>query len=89
MTTNQSLTVYTLEFCPHCDLLKAYLKEKGAPYSEEDMSSAESLTELRVNGVFVNEAPVLRKGDSFLTTYDLFSQGKVNTKVVDDLLLGD
>ena len=89
MTTNPSLIVYTLEFCPHCDLLKAYLKEKGAPYSEEDMSSAESLTELRVNGVFVNEAPVLRKGDSFLTTYDLFSQGKVNTKAVDDLLLGD
>ncbi|MEN6609919.1 MAG: glutaredoxin family protein [Methanoregulaceae archaeon] len=89
MTTTPSLTVYTLDCCPHCDLLKTYLKEKGAPYTEEDMSSAESLTELRVNGVFVNEAPVLRKGDTFLTTYDLFSSGKVNTGAVDAILSGD
>jgi len=89
MTTTQPLTVYTLEFCPHCDLLKAYLKEKGAPFTEEDMSSAESLTELRVNGVFVNEAPVLRKGDTFLTTFDLFSSGKVNERAVDAILSGD
>jgi hypothetical protein len=41
------------------------------------MSSAESLTELRVNGVFAMEAPVLRSGDLFLTTAELFAKGKV------------
>jgi glutaredoxin len=71
------LTVYTLENCPNCELLKDFLKRKGIRYQEEDMSSAASLTELRVNGVFAMEAPVLRQGDTFLTTLDLFSGGKV------------
>jgi len=39
------------------------------------MATAESLTELRINGVFVNEAPVLRGPGGFLTTRDLFSKG--------------
>jgi glutaredoxin len=71
------LTVYTLENCPNCELLKDFLKRKGIRFQEEDMSSAASLTELRVNGVFAMEAPVLRWGDTFLTTLDLFSGGKV------------
>ncbi|WP_342769654.1 hypothetical protein [Methanospirillum lacunae] len=36
------------------------------------MSSAASLTELRVNGVFVQEAPVLQMGKKFLTSKELF-----------------
>lgn len=71
------LTVYTLENCPNCELLKDFLKKKAIKFREEDMSSAASLTELRVNGVFAMEAPVLRQGDTFLTTLDLFSGGKV------------
>jgi hypothetical protein len=66
-------------------MLKEYLKNKGIPFSERDMSSAESLTDLRVNGVFVMEAPVLRGGDTFLTSDDLFSpdRGKVQDEVLD------
>ncbi|QSZ66875.1 glutaredoxin family protein [Methanofollis aquaemaris] len=82
-------TVYTLEFCPNCDLLKAYLAEKGYPYEEQDMSSAESLTEMRVNGVFVNEAPVLRLGDDFYTSSDLFEDGHVRGELVDGLASGE
>ncbi len=89
MSTQPQLTLYTLEYCPNCDLLKAYLKEKGVPFREEDMSTAESLTELRVNGIFVNEAPVLRNGDYFLTHKELFSAGNVIAKNVDALLTGD
>jgi glutaredoxin len=80
--------VYRLEFCPNCELLKAYLDGRGAAYAVEDMSSAESLTELRVNGVFASEAPVLRKGDVFLTSVELFRGGAVDAAVVDALLDG-
>jgi len=76
------LTVYTLENCPNCESLKVFLKRKGIKFREEDMSSAASLTELRVNGVFAMEAPVLRQGDTFLTTPDLFSGGKVKEESV-------
>jgi glutaredoxin len=83
--SGKSLILYTLEDCPNCEMLKEYLKKKGIPFSERDMSTAESLTDLRVNGVFVMEAPVLRGGDTFLTSDDLFSQdrGKVQEGVLD------
>jgi len=80
--------VYRLEFCPNCELLKAYLNERGVAFAEEEMSSAAALTELRVNGVFATEAPVLRKGDAFLTTTELFSGGAVDRAAVDALLDG-
>ncbi|MDD1661664.1 MAG: glutaredoxin family protein [Methanomicrobiales archaeon] len=82
------LTVYTLENCPNCELLKDFLGRKGIKFHEEDMSSAASLTELRVNGVFAMEAPVLRRGDTFLTTLDLFSGGKVKEDSVGRLAGG-
>jgi len=82
------LIVYTLDCCPNCDKLKAHLQKNGVSYSERDMSTAESLTELRVNGVFVNEAPVLQNGDDFLTTIDIFVSGAVNEGTVKKFLSG-
>jgi len=81
--SEKPLILYTLENCPNCDMLKKYLKGKGILFTERDMGSAESLTDLRVNGVFAMEAPVLRGGDTFLTSDDLFSRGKVQEGVLD------
>jgi glutaredoxin len=72
-----SLVVYTLENCPNCEMLKDYLKSRKVSYLEKDMSSADSLTDLRVNGCFAMEAPVLRKDDLFLTSAELFAGGRV------------
>jgi glutaredoxin len=83
------LVVYTLEHCPNCELLKAFLKQGGFPYVERDLSSAESLTELRVNGVFVNEAPVLQKSEDFFTSADLFPAGKLDGKHISQLIAGE
>jgi glutaredoxin len=82
------LTIYTLEYCPNCELLKEYLKGHHIPYQERDMATADSLTELRVNGVFVSEAPVLQKGDEFLTSPDLFMKGMVREEGIRKLLEG-
>jgi glutaredoxin len=70
-----NLVIYTLEYCPNCEILKEYLTEHHIPFDEKDMATAESLTELRINGVFVSEAPVLRCAGGFLTSRDLFSGG--------------
>lgn len=77
MSEKPVLIVYTLENCPNCEMLKDYLHSRRIMYTEKDMSSAESLTELRVNGVFAMEAPVLRSDELFLTSPELFSGGKV------------
>ncbi len=50
------------------------------------MASAEALTELRINGVFVQEAPVLQKDTSFYTSDDLFPGGVFQEKTVADLI---
>lgn len=80
------ITVYTTQTCPRCVRLKKLLGENNVAYSEADMSTPESLTELRINGVFTNEAPVLQIDDTFLEGDDLFSGNEVNTEVLGDLL---
>ena len=88
MPKSPQLIVYTLEHCPNCELLKGFLNKNGLKYSERDLSSAESLTELRVNGVFVNEAPVLQKSEDFYTSADLFPKGKLDTEYLSQLVSG-
>ncbi len=78
--------VYTLEFCPNCEILKEFLVSKDVPFVECDMASAEALTELRMNGIFVQEAPVLQKGDAFYTSGDLFPGGVFQEDLVADLI---
>nr|WP_292394886.1 glutaredoxin family protein [Methanoculleus sp. UBA303] len=78
--------VYTLEFCPNCEILKEFLASRGVPFVECDMASAEALTELRMNGIFVQEAPVLQKGDAFYTSADLFAGGAFREDLVADLI---
>lgn len=89
MTESVQLIVYTLETCPHCVILKNSLKKDGYTFSERDLSTAEALTELRVNGVFVNEAPVLQRGDDFYTTADLFPAGMLDDKKLSAILAGE
>ena len=89
MPKNPQLIVYTLEFCPNCELLKGFLKKGGYAFSERDLSTAESLTELRLNGVFVSEAPVLQKNDDFFTSADLFPSGKLDGAHITKLVAGE
>jgi glutaredoxin len=84
-----SVIVYALEDCPNCEQLKEYLTKNNIPFAEEDMSSAAALTELRINGVFAREAPVLRKGSVFLVSRQLFALGRVKEDVVDSLIKGE
>ena len=77
MSERPVLVIYTLENCPNCEMLKDFLRSRRVSFTERDMSSAESLTELRVNGVFAMEAPVLRSDELFLTSLNLFAGGKV------------
>jgi len=70
-------------------MLKKAIKKGGYKYSERDLSTAEALTELRVNGVFVNEAPVLQRGEEFYTTADLFPKGMLDDKKLGSILSGE
>jgi glutaredoxin len=89
MSNKPQIIIYTLENCPNCELLKEHLTRKGAAFDLRDMQEAAALTELRINGVFVREAPVLQKGKTFLTSADLFARGAVNEDAVAPILKGE
>jgi glutaredoxin len=78
--------VYTLEVCPNCIKLKEALTKAGIRYDERDMQSAESITEMRVNGCFAMEAPVLQVGEIFAESSTLFEQGTVDMQYVRQMI---
>jgi glutaredoxin len=89
MSNNSQIIVYTLETCPNCEILKDFLTKWGAAYEIRDMMSPAALTELRINGVFVREAPVLQRDRTFLTSADLFSATGLQKDVVTAILEGE
>ena len=89
MPKRPQLIVYTLEHCPNCELLKGFLKTGSYAFTERDLSTAEALTELRINGVFVNEAPVFQRGEDFFTSADLFPSGKLDGEHLTKIVSGD
>ncbi|MFP4654134.1 MAG: glutaredoxin family protein [Methanohalobium sp.] len=80
------IIVYTTETCPKCEQLKKLLKSSNIPFKEADMSTPESLTELRVNGVFEVTAPILQIDDKFLTHEELFDGGELDRNVISEIL---
>jgi glutaredoxin len=82
MAEGAGLIIYTLEFCPRCEVLKDFLKAHQIEFEIADMASAKALTELRVNGIFVQEAPVLQHGKTFLTSKELFDSENVNEDAI-------
>ena len=65
--------VYSTEHCPKCEQLKAALGKTGISFENQDMSTPETLTELRINGVFTLSSPVLQANDKFYKVEELFS----------------
>ena len=89
MSDNQKIVVYSLEVCPNCELLKGFLKKNGILYQELDLAEPANMTELRLNNVFVREAPVLQAGDKFLTSPELFKSGSLREEEILRLCKGE
>ena len=69
---SNEVTVYSTKVCPRCKVLKKFLESIEVEYGVMDMSLPEALTELRMNGVFTLEAPVLQVDDDFYIGADMF-----------------
>ena len=89
MSDDPKIVVYSLEVCPNCELLKVFLKENGILYQELDLADPANMTELRLNNVFVREAPVLQVGDKFLTSKELFKSGSLREEEILPLCKGE
>lgn len=67
------IKVYTTKICPNCKKVKEFLTAEGEAYEEVDITTAEALTELRMQGVFTLVTPVVQVDSTFLTDGDLFN----------------
>jgi Glutaredoxin and related proteins len=72
------IIIYTTDVCPKCKLLKGYFQSKEIAYEEMNMGTPDALTELAMNNIFTNVAPVLQIDDTFLTHKEIFSGTEVN-----------
>lgn len=84
------LIVYSREKNPQCEELKDALKEVGVPYHEVDIQNPEAITELRKNGCFALEPPVLRvvhasQSQHLFKNDDLFWDGRLIREAVIDM----
>jgi glutaredoxin len=59
------VTVFTLEFCPNCMILKDKLNLAKVKYKTMMADTAEGITEMRADGCFAVEMPVLRVNDDY------------------------
>lgn len=76
------IIIYTTEVCPKCKMLKGFFNARNVAYEEMDMSAPEALTELAVNNIFTNVAPVLQINDKFLTHKEIFEGAAVKEEQI-------
>lgn len=85
------LIIYSKEKNPHCEKLKDALKKLGIPYHEIDIRNPEAITELRKNGCFILEPPVLqvvqdKSSQWFFKNNDLFRGGRLIQEAMRDVM---
>jgi arsenate reductase-like glutaredoxin family protein len=85
------LIVYSKEKNPQCEELKDALKEEGIAYQEIDIRKPEAISELRKNGCFALEPPVLQVVQDKLSQWffkndDLFWDGRLIRETIKDVM---
>lgn len=80
------IKVFCLENCPHCDMIKNFFKENNISFKSIYADTAEGITELRVEGCFEIEMPVVfiitDDGIDIFTHNDMFPNGNLNKEVL-------
>jgi len=81
------IKVYTTKVCPNCKIVKEFLAAEGEAYEEVDITTAEALTELRMQGVFTLVTPVVQVGSTFLTDNDLFNGDELRKERIKEVIM--
>ena len=77
-----NIIIYTTASCPKCHTLKTHLTEQGIDYTEMDLTNPAILTEIRLQGYFGLEAPVLQVGSRFYGPGELFDGDCLNKEKI-------
>jgi pyrimidine operon attenuation protein/uracil phosphoribosyltransferase len=85
------LIIYSKEQNPQCEELKHALNEEGVHYQEVDIRNPVAITELRKNGCFALEPPIIQvvhtsRSQRFFKNDDLFWDGRLVREAVLDVM---
>ena len=83
------IKVFTTEICPNCKIVKEFLAAEGEAYKEVNITTAEALTELRMQGVFTLVTPVVQVGSTFLAGNDLFNGDELRKERIKEVILAE
>jgi len=76
------IIIYTTDVCPKCKILKGFFQSKNVTYEEMNMGTPDALTELAMNNIFTNVAPVLQIDNTFLTYKEIFEGNTVKEEIM-------
>jgi glutaredoxin len=74
-----SIVLYSTPDCPRCKRLAVWLAEQGLEFAIMDLTIPAVLADLRINGCFDREAPVLQIGDKYHSTRWLYEGDVLQT----------
>ena len=70
-------------------MVKEFLAAEGGAYNEVNITTAEALTELRMQGVFTLVAPVVQVCSTFLAGNDLFNGDELQKERIKEAILAE
>lgn len=84
------VVVFSTPGCKNCKALKGILEMVGKAYTEKDMTSSDSISELLSEGVMALSAPVLKIDARYYDLQEIFPGGDTRTigPVVAHALMG-
>lgn len=80
-----NIIIYSTKTCENCPVLKELFESNNISFTEKDMTTTESLTELSMFGIFTMMAPVLRIDDKFYYK-EIIDTGKLNIDKVKEII---
>lgn len=80
------ITVYKTQSCPRCRLLMQWLDDHSIPFQTKSLESPEVITDLRLEGCFQMEAPILQIGETYYSAGWLFAGAMLETGKIAEAL---
>jgi len=84
-----NVIVFRLELCPMCELLIKQLNQLDIVPIVKDMQNSESMAELLVDGVYTQNAPVLKIDDEYFYDNMIFDNDTLKNNIIKILKKGD
>ena len=82
-----NVILYKTDKCHRCYELQGFLIENRIPFLTKDLQDPAVLTDLRTEGIFCMEAPMLQLGHEYLDPMHLFKQnGSIDSEAIKTLL---